>query len=183
MKLNHTANRLDSRHFDTVVEMFKQKLGFVELRRTERSIWLRQAGAKVWLIRDGDVAPAIAAANPGTGIDMLMGIGGTPEGVIAAAALKCVGGALQGKLWPRNDDERQALLAAGFDLDRVLTADDLVAGEDIFVSATGVTDGSLLRGVRFASEGAHTDSIVMRSRSGTTRRIQAVHRGHKLTQV
>ncbi len=144
---------------------------------------LRQAGAKVWLIRDGDVAPAIAAANPGTGIDMLMGIGGTPEGVIAAAALKCVGGALQGKLWPRNDDERQALLAAGFDLDRVLTADDLVAGDDIFVSATGVTDGSLLRGVRFASEGAHTDSIVMRSRSGTTRRIQAVHRGHKLAQL
>ena len=141
---------------------------------------LRQAGAKVWLIRDGDVAPAIAAANPGTGIDMLMGIGGTPEGVIAAAALKCVGGALQGKLWPRNDEERQALLAAGFDLDRVLTVDDLVAGEDIFVSATGVTDGSLLKGVLFTDEGAVTDSIVMRSRSGTTRRIGAVHRMHKL---
>ena len=141
---------------------------------------LRQAGAKVWLIRDGDVAPAIAAANPGTGIDLLMGIGGTPEGVIAAAALKCVGGALQGKLWPRNDEERQALIAAGYDLDRVLTADDLVAGDDIFVSATGVTDGSLLKGVLFTDQGAVTDSIVMRSRSGTTRRIQAVHRSHKL---
>ena len=143
---------------------------------------LRQAGAKVWLIRDGDVAPAIAAANPGTGIDLLMGVGGTPEGVIAAAALKCVGGALQGKLWPRNDEERRALLAAGYDLDRVLTADDLVAADDIFVSATGVTDGSLLRGVRFTAEGAHTDSIVMRSRSGTTRRVEAVHRSHKLAR-
>ncbi len=141
---------------------------------------LRQAGAKVWLIRDGDVAPAIAAANPGTGIDMLMGIGGTPEGVIAAAALKCVGGALQGKLWPRNEQERQALIAAGYDLDKVLTVDDLVAGDDIFVSATGVTDGSLLKGVLFTDQGAVTDSIVMRSRSGTTRRIQAVHRSHKL---
>jgi fructose-1,6-bisphosphatase II len=141
---------------------------------------LRQAGAKVLLIRDGDVAPAISAANPETGIDMLMGVGGTPEGVIAAAALKCVGGALQGKLWPRNDDERAALLAAGYDLDRVLTADDLVAGDDVFVSATGVTDGSLLRGVRFTEQGAVTDSIVMRSRSGTSRRIGAVHRMHKL---
>jgi fructose-1,6-bisphosphatase II len=111
---------------------------------------------------------------------MLMGVGGTPEGVIAAAALKCVGGALQGKLWPRNDDERAALLAAGYDLDRVLTADDLVAGDDVFVSATGVTDGSLLRGVRFTEQGAVTDSIVMRSRSGTSRRIGAVHRMHKL---
>jgi fructose-1,6-bisphosphatase II len=143
---------------------------------------LRQAGAKVWLIRDGDVAPAIAAANPGTGIDLLMGIGGTPEGVIAAAALKCVGGALQGKLWPRNDEERQALIAAGYDLDRVLTADDLVAGDDIFVSATGVTDGALLKGVLFTDHGAVTDSIVMRSRSGTTRRIEAVHRMHKLAR-
>ena len=143
---------------------------------------LRQAGAKVWLIRDGDVAPAIAAANPGTGIDLLMGIGGTPEGVIAAAALKCVGGALQGKLWPRNDEERQALIAGGYDLDKVLTADDLVAGDDIFVSATGVTDGSLLKGVLFTGQGAVTDSIVMRSRSGTTRRIQAVHRSHKLAR-
>ena len=144
---------------------------------------LRQAGAKVLLIRDGDVAPAISAANPETGIDMLMGVGGTPEGVIAAAALKCVGGALQGKLWPRNDEERQALLDAGFDLDRVLLIDDLVAGEDIFVSATGVTDGTLLRGVRFTEAGAVTDSIVMRSRSGTTRRVGAVHRSHKLERV
>ena len=144
---------------------------------------LRDAGARVKLIRDGDVAPAISAANPETGIDMLMGVGGTPEGVIAAAALKCVGGALQGKLWPRNDEERQALLDAGFDLDRVLLIDDLVAGEDIFVSATGVTDGTLLRGVRFTEAGAVTDSIVMRSRSGTTRRVGAVHRSHKLERV
>ena len=144
---------------------------------------LREAGAKVLLIRDGDVAPAIAAANPETGIDMLMGVGGTPEGVIAAAALKCVGGALQGKLWPRTDEERSTLIAQGFDLSRVLRTDDLVHGQDIFVSATGVTDGSLLRGVRFTPEGAHTDSIVMRSRSGTTRRIGAVHRMHKLREA
>ena len=144
---------------------------------------LRQAGAKVRLIRDGDVAPAISAANPETGIDMLMGVGGTPEGVIAAAALKCVGGALQGKLWPRNEEERKALLDAGFNLDKVLTINDLVAGDDVFVSATGVTDGSLLRGVLFTDQGAVTDSIVMRSRSGTTRRIGAVHRMHKLERI
>ncbi len=97
------------------------------------------------LITDGDVAPSIAASRPGTGVDMLMGIGGTPEGVIAAAAIKCVGGAIQGKLWPRDDDERQALLDAGYDLERVLKTDDLVAGEDVFVAATGVTDGALMR--------------------------------------
>jgi fructose-1,6-bisphosphatase II len=136
---------------------------------------LRDVGAKVHLIPDGDVAPAIAAAQPGTGVDLLMGIGGTPEGVIAAAALKCVGGGVQGKLWPRNDDERQELVGAGFDLDRVLTTDDLVSGEDVFVAATGVTTGALLRGVRYRPDGAATDSIVMRSRSGTVRRIEATH--------
>jgi fructose-1,6-bisphosphatase II len=143
---------------------------------------LRDAGAKVNLIRDGDVAPAIAAAQPATGVDMLYGVGGTPEGVISAAALKCVGGGIQGKLWPRDDDERRKLVDAGVDPDRVLLTDDLVAGEDVFVAATGVTTGSLLRGVRYLQNGAITDSIVMRSRSGTTRRIDATHALDKLEQ-
>jgi fructose-1,6-bisphosphatase II len=141
---------------------------------------LRDVGAKVLLIPDGDVAPAIAAARPGTGVDLLMGIGGTPEGVIAAAALKCVGGGVQGKLWPRNDEERQQLVDGGLDLERVLHTDDLVSGEDVFVAATGVTTGALLRGVRYTTEGAVTDSIVMRSRSGTVRRVEANHAFDKL---
>jgi fructose-1,6-bisphosphatase II len=141
---------------------------------------LRDAGAKVSLIRDGDVAPAIAAAQAGTGVDMLYGIGGTPEGVISAAALKCVGGGIQGRLWPRNDEERTELEKAGLSAERVLTTDDLVAGEDVFVAATGVTAGSLLRGVRYLPNGAITDSVVMRSRSGTSRRIEATHLLDKL---
>src|SRR5712691_5090601 len=141
---------------------------------------LREAGAKVHLIRDGDVAPAIAAAQGGTGVDMLYGIGGTPEGVISAAALKCVGGGIQGKLWPRDADERQRLVDEGLDPELVLTTDDLVAGEDVFVAATGVTTGSLLRGMRYLPNGAITDSIVMRSRSGTVRRIEATHHLEKL---
>jgi fructose-1,6-bisphosphatase II len=141
---------------------------------------LREAGARVNLIRDGDVAPAIAAARPGTGVDLLYGVGGTPEGVISAAALKCVGGGMQGKLWPRTDEERQALVDAGYDPERVLTTDDLVAGDDVFVAATGVTTGALLRGVRYVTDGAITDSIVMRSRSGTVRRIEARHNLSKL---
>jgi fructose-1,6-bisphosphatase II len=144
---------------------------------------LREAGAKVRLITDGDVAPSIAAARPGTGVDLLMGIGGTPEGVISAAAIKCLGGAIQGRLWPRNDEERQALVDAGYDLDRVLSTDDLVSGEDVFVAATGVTDGALLHGVRYTAGGAETASIVMRSRSGTVRRIEATHRWGKLEQI
>ena len=143
---------------------------------------LRQAGARVNLIRDGDVAPAIAAARPETGVDLLYGIGGTPEGVISAAALTCVGGGLQGKLWPRTDEERQALLDEGYDLDRVLMTDDLVRSDNVFVAATGVTTGALLRGVRYVNDGAITDSIVMRSRSGTVRRIEARHQLSKLTQ-
>ncbi|HYY63156.1 MAG TPA: class II fructose-bisphosphatase [Gaiellaceae bacterium] len=141
---------------------------------------LREAGAKVNLIRDGDVAPAIAAAQDGTGVDMLYGIGGTPEGVISAAALKAIGGGMQGKLWPRDDDERQRLIAEGLDPERVLTTDDLVSGQDVFVAATGVTTGALLRGVRYLPNGAITDSIVMRSRSGTVRRIEARHALDKL---
>jgi fructose-1,6-bisphosphatase II len=141
---------------------------------------LRQAGARVNLIRDGDVAPAIAAARPETGVDILYGIGGTPEGVISASALKCVGGGLQGKLWPRNAEERQALVDAGYDVDRVLTTDDLVKSDNVFVAATGVTTGALLRGIRYVNDGAITDSIVMRSRSGTVRRIEARHQLSKL---
>jgi fructose-1,6-bisphosphatase II len=141
---------------------------------------LREAGAKVHLITDGDVAPTIAAARPNTGVDLLMGVGGTPEGVISAAALKALGGGMQGKLWPRNDDERQQLIDAGYDIDEVLTTDRLVAGDNVFVAATGVTTGSMLRGVRYAHDGAVTDSIVMRSKSGTVRRIEADHALDKL---
>jgi fructose-1,6-bisphosphatase II len=141
---------------------------------------LREVGTRVLMIPDGDVAPAIAAAQPTTGVDLLMGVGGTPEGVIAAAALKCVGGGVQGKLWPRDDDERQQLVDGGLYPDRVLTTDDLVSGEDVFVAATGVTTGALLRGVRYTPDGAVTDSIVMRSRSGTSRRIEATHDLDKL---
>jgi fructose-1,6-bisphosphatase II len=144
---------------------------------------LREVGAKVLLITDGDVAPAIAAAQPGTGVDLLMGIGGTPEGVLSAAALKCVGGAMQGKLWPRNDEERQSLIDDGYELDRFLRTDDLVGGRDVFFAATGVTTGALLKGVRYTRDGAITDSIVMRSRSGTVRRIEATHSFEKLEQI
>jgi fructose-1,6-bisphosphatase II len=136
---------------------------------------LREAGARVNLIRDGDVAPSLAAAQSFSGVDMLMGVGGTPEGVISAAAIKCLGGALQGRLWPRDDGERQELVDAGYDPDRILTHDDLVSGDDLFVAATGVTSGALLRGVRTSSVGVETESIVMRSRSGTVRRIAAYH--------
>jgi fructose-1,6-bisphosphatase II len=141
---------------------------------------LREVEAKLLLISDGDVAPSIAAARPESGVDLVMGIGGTPEGVLSASALKCVGGALQGKLWPRDDEERQKLIDAGYDLDRVLTTDDLVGGDDVFFAATGVTTGALLRGVRYTSAGAVTESIIMRSRSGTVRRVEAHHAFDKL---
>ena len=155
----------------------------LERERHEQLIGeLRQAGARVTLIRDGDVAPAIAAARPETGVDLLYGVGGTPEGVISAAALKCVGGGIQGKLWPRDDAERRSLVDAGYDVDRVLFTDDLVRSDNVFVAATGVTTGALLRGVRYVNDGAVTDSIVMRSRSDTVRRIEARHKLSKLTQ-
>jgi fructose-1,6-bisphosphatase II len=144
---------------------------------------LRAAGARVNLIRDGDVAPALAAAQPGTGVDLLMGIGGTPEGVIAAAAMKCLGGTLQGKLWPRNDGERQRLADEGYDVTKTLTHDDLVRGASVFVAATGVTGGALLRGVTPNAEGVETESIVMRSRSGTVRRIRAFHPNEKMLRL
>jgi fructose-1,6-bisphosphatase II len=149
-------------------------------RHEEMIAAVRSVGARVFLITDGDVAGAIAAAAPRTGIDLLLGIGGTPEGVIAAAALKCLGGAIQGRLYPRDDQERRALLEDGFDLDAVLTADDLVSGDDVFFAATGITDGSLLRGVRYWPDGATTHSMVMRSRSGTVRWVEAEHRFEKL---
>ncbi|MGZ8604161.1 MAG: class II fructose-bisphosphatase [Actinomycetota bacterium] len=163
-----------------------EELGVVILdreRHTDLVAAVREVGARVFLIADGDVAGAIAAATSNrSGIDLLIGIGGTPEGVIAAAALKCLGGAIQGRLAPRDDDERRLLLDAGFDLDRVLTADDLVAGDDVFFAATGITDGSLLRGVRYDEDGATTWSMVMRSRSGTVRYVEAEHRFAKLEQ-
>ena len=141
---------------------------------------VREVGARVFLITDGDVAGAISAATRRSDIDLLLGIGGTPEGVIAAAALKCLGGAIQGRLYPRNDEERGKLIDDGFDLDRILTTNDLVAGEDVFFAATGITSGSLLRGVKYWPDGATTWSLVMRSRSGTTRWIEAEHRFEKL---
>ena len=141
---------------------------------------VREAGARVSLVPDGDVAPAIAAATSASGVDLLMGIGGTPEGVVAAAALKCLGGAIQGRLFPRSDEERARLEEAGLDADRVLTTEDLVSGGDVFFAATGITDGPLLRGVRYDHDGATTFSIVMRSRSGTVRSIEARHRFEKL---
>ncbi|MFJ4624325.1 class II fructose-bisphosphatase [Streptomyces sp. NPDC088812] len=141
---------------------------------------IRDTGARIKLISDGDVAGSILALREGTGIDLLLGIGGTPEGIISACAVKCLGGTIQGKLWPKDDEERQRAIDAGHDLDRVLTTEDLVKGENVFFVATGITDGELLRGVRYRSETATTDSIVMRSKSGTVRRIDSEHRLSKL---
>ncbi|MEV6526941.1 class II fructose-bisphosphatase [Longispora sp. NPDC051575] len=141
---------------------------------------VRATGARIRFISDGDVAGAISAAREGSEVDVLLGIGGTPEGIIAAVALKCLGGAMQGMLWPRDDDERQKAIDAGHDLDRVLTLDDLVSGDNMFFCATGVTTGDLLKGVRYKAGGAYTQSIVMRSKSGTTRVIDSYHRLEKL---
>jgi fructose-1,6-bisphosphatase II len=141
---------------------------------------IREAGARAFLITDGDVAGAIVAAIPRTEVDMLIGIGGTPEGVVAAAALKCMGGAIQGRLYPRNDEERRSLLDDGYDLERVLSADDLAAGDDLFFAATGITDGYLLEGVKYWPDGATTYSMVMRSRSGTIRYVKSDHAFEKL---
>jgi fructose-1,6-bisphosphatase II len=143
---------------------------------------VRQTGARIRLIPDGDVAGAISTAWPDSGADILFGIGGTPEGVIAAAALKCMGGELQGRLWPRNDDERTAALDAGYDLERVLATDDLVRGDNCFFAATGITDGELLKGIHFSRRGASTQSLVMRSKSGTVRLVNAQHQLSKLAR-
>jgi fructose-1,6-bisphosphatase II len=141
---------------------------------------IRATGARIKFITDGDVAGAIMAARPGTGIDLLLGVGGTPEGIIAACAMKCLEGVIQGRLWPTDDAERARAIDAGHDLDRVLTTDDLVSGDDCFFVATGITDGELMKGVRYKGRGAETHSLVMRSRSGT---IRAIHSDHKLGKL
>jgi fructose-1,6-bisphosphatase II len=143
---------------------------------------IRATGARIKFITDGDVAGAIMAGRAGTGIDLLLGIGGTPEGIIAACAMKCLDGVIQGRLWPKDDEERQRALDAGHDLDpdHVLTTDDLVSGDDVFFVATGITDGELMQGVRYRAGGASTHSLVMRSRSGTIRSITSEHRLQKL---
>jgi len=140
---------------------------------------VREAGARIRFISDGDVAGAIAAARETSGIDLLVGIGGTPEGIITACAIKCMGGVIQGRLWPKDDEERQRAIDAGHDLDRVLSTDDLVVGDCFFV-ATGITDGELLRGVRYRAGGVTTHSLVMRSKSGTIRLIESHHQLAKL---
>jgi fructose-1,6-bisphosphatase II len=151
-------------------------------RHTDLIAEVRAAGARIRLIPDGDVAGAISTAWPASGADVLFGIGGTPEGVIVAAALKCMGGEIQGRLWPRNDAERKAAVDLGYDLDKVLTTDELVAGNNCFFAATGITDGELLKGVRYDAEHIYTQSLVMRSRSGTVRLVDATHRVDKITR-
>ncbi|MGI5349094.1 class II fructose-bisphosphatase [Streptomyces sp. CA-250714] len=141
---------------------------------------IREAGARIKFISDGDVAGAVMTVREETGVDLLLGVGGTPEGIIAACAIKCLGGTIQGKLWPKDDEERQRALDAGHDLDQVLLTDDLVSGENVFFVATGITDGDLLRGVHYRGERAFTQSLVMRSKSGTIRQIESVHRLSKL---
>jgi fructose-1,6-bisphosphatase II len=144
---------------------------------------VREAGARIRLITDGDVSAALLAVSDRSPVDLLWGIGGTPEGVLSAAALKSMGGQLLGRLWPRNDEERSEAVNQGYDLSQVLTANDLCSGEDVFFSATGVTDGDVLQGVRYRGKGATTESLVMRSRSGTVRRVQATHDRSKLRAV
>ncbi|NYI08046.1 class II fructose-bisphosphatase [Allostreptomyces psammosilenae] len=141
---------------------------------------IRETGARIKFISDGDVAGAIAAVREGTGVDLLLGIGGTPEGIITACAVKCLGGTIQGRLWPRDDEERAKAVEAGHDLSRVLTTDDLVTGDNVFFVATGITGGDLLPGVRYRAEKAYTSSLVMRSKSGTIRQIDSEHQLRKL---
>jgi fructose-1,6-bisphosphatase II len=152
-------------------------------RHAELIAAVRAAGARIKLLTDGDVAGAIMAARDGTGVDLLLGIGGTPEGIIAACAIKCLGGVLLAKLAPRDEAERIRALDAGHDLNRVLTTDDLVSSDDAFFAATGITDGELLSGVRYRSGGATTHSLVMRARSGTVRNIYSEHTLVKLRSI
>lgn len=144
---------------------------------------IRQAGARIKLITDGDVMGALSAATPDTGVNILMGIGGAPEGVLAACGLKCIGGDMQAKPWPRNDEDRRKAAESGADLSRVFCIDDLVSGEDVFFAATGITDGELLDGVHYFHNGATTSSIAMRSRSGTIRYVKARHSFDKLMRL
>jgi fructose-1,6-bisphosphatase II len=153
-------------------------------RHEEGVAAIREAGGRIRFITDGDVSAALFAVSEGTGVDLLWGIGGTPEGVLSAAAIKCLGGQLIGRLWPRDDSERQAAIDAGYDLDEVLDVDRLISGQDVFFAATGVTDGELLQGVRYPGGGkASTESLVMRSRSGTVRTVSARHDQAKLREV
>jgi fructose-1,6-bisphosphatase II len=153
-------------------------------RHEEQVAAIREVGARIRFISDGDVSAALFAVSRGTGVDLLWGIGGTPEGVLSAAAIKCLGGEILGRLWPRDENERKAALDAGYDLDEVLNADRLVAGDDVFFAVTGVTDGDLLQGVRYLDDGhATTESLVMRSRSGTVRTVQARHDRPKLREI
>ena len=153
-------------------------------RHAEAVEEIRKAGARIRFIPHGDVSASLIAVTQDSPVDLLWGIGGTPEGVLSASAIKCIGGKIIGKLWPRNDDERQAALDAGYDLDEVLDTDRLVSGENVFFSATGVTDGDMLRGVHFQGpEGATTESLVMRSRSGTVRTVSARHDRAKLREI
>jgi fructose-1,6-bisphosphatase II len=153
-------------------------------RHEEAVEQVREAGGRIRFITDGDVAAALLAVTQGTGVDLLWGIGGTPEGVLSAGAIKCLGGRLLGRLWPRDDAERQAAVDAGYDLDQVHNTDQLVSGDNAFFAATGVTDGDLLQGVRYLGDGhATTESLVMRSRSGTVRKVEARHDRAKLREV
>jgi fructose-1,6-bisphosphatase II len=144
---------------------------------------IREAGARIRLIPHGDVSASLSAVTEGSAVDLLWGIGGTPEGVLSAAAIQCTGGQILGRLWPRNEEERRAALEAGYDLDEVLDKDRLVSGQNVFFSATGVTDGEMLDGVHFTREGATTESISTRSRSGTVRRVTARHDRAKLREI
>jgi fructose-1,6-bisphosphatase II len=141
---------------------------------------VRSAGARIRLITDGDVAGAIMTAWPESGIDILLGIGGTPEGVLSACALTAMGGEIQGRLYPRSEQEAELARSQGYDLEKILTTRDLVDSEDIFFSVTGITDGELLDGVKYSGEGARTHTLVMRAKSGTVREIRAIHRWEKL---
>ena len=152
-------------------------------RHEEAMKEIREVGARIRLIPHGDVSASLAAVSEESPIDLLWGIGGTPEGVISAAAIKCVGGKILGKLWPRNDEERQAAIDAGYDLDEVLDTNRLVSGDSAFFAATGVTDGDMLKGVSFDGDSATTESLSMRSRSGTVRRITARHDRQKLREI
>jgi fructose-1,6-bisphosphatase II len=171
------AKRRESEVSDLVVIMLDRD------RHAEGVAAVRNAGGRIRFITDGDVSAALSAVTDGTGVDLLWGIGGTPEGVLSAAAIKCVGGQMLGRLWPRDEDERRQAVDAGYDLDEVLDVDRLVSGNDVFFAATGVTDGDLLQGVRYRAAAATTESLVMRSRSGTVRKVQATHNRVKLRAI
>ena len=176
--LKQVAKRRSTDVSDLMVVMLDRE------RHADAIAQIRECGARIRFITDGDVSAALLAVTTGTGVDLLWGIGGTPEGVLSAAAIKCLEGEILGRLWPRDDDERKAAEDSGYDLDRVLNSGDLVSGKDVFFAATGVTDGDLLDGVRYLDNGnASTESLVMRSRSGTVRKVQAEHDRPKLREV